>query len=130
MTKKFKFIVKTTKEFTYDEKGFVTKEVVTEESYEEEVNKGGSEITSGTITATDIKPDVYIKATGIPSTALYETNCYDPKFLITNNGGLEMTGDLKLNAKSVSEVANEVKAILEKDLKNEVKLKSKIIGKR
>jgi hypothetical protein len=39
-----KFVVKTTKEFTYNEKGFIIKEVVTEESYEQEVYTGGGTI--------------------------------------------------------------------------------------
>jgi hypothetical protein len=45
-----KFVVKTTKEFTYNEKGFIIKEVVTEESYEQEMYTGGGTIKTGTIT--------------------------------------------------------------------------------
>lgn len=119
-----KFVVKTTKEFTYDEKGFITKEVVTEESYEQEVHTGGTvgsggRITSGTISSKDISGDsLYVKVTGDNPTTAKATfeNC-DPNFLVKENGDVTVTGNLKVNAKSVSDIANEVKAILERDLR-------------
>jgi hypothetical protein len=105
-----KFVVKTTKEFTYNEKGFITKEVVTEESYEQEMYTGGT-INSGSIKVNDIKADVLKKATGVapsPYTASYEDKA-DTTTVVHN---------VTLNtAKTITEIANEVRAILDKDLK-------------
>jgi hypothetical protein len=106
-----KFVVKTTKEFTYNEKGFIIKEVVTEESYEQEVYTGGGTIKTGTITADDIKVDTLKKVTGVtptPYTASYEDKA-DTTTVVHN---------VTLNtAKTITEIANEVRAILDKDLK-------------
>lgn len=113
-----KFIVKTTKEFTYNEKGFITKEVVTEESYEQEVYIGGT-ITSGTIKAEDIKP--YAKVTGDnPYTAKFEV----PNVNTTAKADIGVTTIQNTN-KTMSEIANEIKSILDRDLKYEVRLKPK-----
>jgi hypothetical protein len=105
-----KFVVKTTKEFTYNEKGFIVKEVVTEESYEQEMYTGGT-INSGSIKVNDIKADVLKKATGVapsPYTASYEDKA-DTTTVVHN---------VTLNtAKTITEIANEVRAILDKDLK-------------
>jgi hypothetical protein len=103
-----KFVVKTTTEYTYDEKGYVLKSVVTEESYETEIYTGGN-ITTGTITAKDIvvdklRPDVLKKTTGI----------------LPNTGTVTSTytgGETTVQNKTITEIANEVKAILNNDLK-------------
>jgi hypothetical protein len=106
-----KFVVKTTKEFTYNEKGFIIKEVVTEESYEQEMYTGGGTIKTGTITANDIKADTLKKVTGITTTPY--TTSYEGKADTTN-----VTHNVTLNTvKTITEIANEVKAILDKDLK-------------
>lgn len=100
-----KYITKTTKEYTYDKEGRVVREVRIEE-YTEQEETPKSTIGLGTISAEEIKPDVYKKVTGQnPYIATYETSI--------------------VNAKSVNEIANEVKSILERDLKNEVKLTAK-----
>jgi flagellar basal body rod protein FlgC len=105
-----KFVVKTTKEFTYNEKGFIVKEVVTEESYEQEMYTGGT-INSGTIKVNDIKADVLKKATGVAPSPY--TASYEGKVDTTN-----VTHNVTLNtAKTITEIANEVKAILDRDLK-------------
>jgi hypothetical protein len=106
-----KFVVKTTKEFTYNEKGFIIKEVVTEESYEQEMYTGGGTIKTGTITADDIKVDTLKKVTGVTTTPY--TTSYEDKADTTT-----VVHNVTLNtAKTITEIANEVRAILDKDLK-------------
>jgi hypothetical protein len=106
-----KFVVKTTKEFTYNEKGFIIKEVVTEESYEQEVYTGGGTIKTDTINANDIKANTLKKVTGVTPTPY--TASYEGKSDTTN-----VVHNVTLNtAKTITEIANEVKAILDKDLK-------------
>jgi hypothetical protein len=98
-----KFVVKTTKEFTYNEKGFIVKEVVTEESYEQEMYTGGT-INSGTIKVNDIKADVLKKATGVAPSPY--TASYEGKADTTN-----VVHNVTLNtAKTITEIANEVKS--------------------
>jgi uncharacterized OB-fold protein len=99
-----KFIVKTTKEFTYDEKGFITKEVVVREEYEQEVNTGGN------ITSATIKPSDYTKVTG-------DKPYTNATVKVDTNG---ITTTIQNTNKTISEIANEVKVIkdiLDRDLK-------------
>lgn len=63
-----KFTVKTIREYTYDKEGRIVKEVVTEESYEEEITgkHSGGYISGGTIRADKTNPDSFKKSIGIP----------------------------------------------------------------
>lgn len=55
------YITKTTKDYTYNENGYLVKEVITEEYYEEEIIKSGT-----------VKVDIPFKtAKGVPSPTVY-----------------------------------------------------------
>jgi hypothetical protein len=111
-----KFVVKTVEEFVYDKEGRVIKKTVTEESYEQEIFSGGT-IKSDTITADKLKkttgiiPDPFkvTSVSTVPNSATFVSN---------GTSEVSVKGDLKVSNKTISDIANEVKAILDKDLKS------------
>lgn len=113
-----KKVFKTTKEFTYDEKGYVIKEVIVQEEYEEEFNDGRIATVS-----TPIRPFSYddkitcdnvYTAKGVPpyTTTLSDVNntCCTPNITVNTS-----------STKAVNEIANEVKNILDREIKKQSK---------
>jgi hypothetical protein len=114
-----KFIVKTTKEYTYDNQGRIAKEIITEESYEQELS---SVTHSGVATAIPSNPYIYT-AKGVPN-----------KVVFHGDGGVTLKGNLRVDEgkadangithnhitvnanlpKNVGDIMDEVKATLNK----------------
>lgn len=82
MTKKY--ITKTTKEYTYNDEGYVTKEVETVEEYEQEIvskatiNIGSGHQSGGSITSTSIDKYTYVGSGNSPIVTLNVCGDTDP----------------------------------------------------
>jgi hypothetical protein len=115
-----KFVVKTTKEYTYDNQGRIAKEIITEESYEQEIYTGGLATTSTSIKTSDIKPDIYT-AKGVPSSSITFGNDGSVKInggdIRVDNAKADKAYNITVNAnlpKNVGDIMDEVKATLNK----------------
>lgn len=116
MTKKY--VTRTTKEYMYDEKGFIVKEVVTEENYEVEVDTGEK------VSDEEIKKSLeeFKKAQGVPY--ITETNPFVKPYTVTHDTVKEDTDGITHNVinttinvqgKLSDDVMNQVKNALYKD---------------
>jgi hypothetical protein len=120
-----KFVVKTTKEYTYDNQGRIAKEIITEESYEQEIYTGGLTTTTGTsIKTADINPNIYT-AKGVPSSSITFGNDGSVKVsggdIRVDNAKADKSYNITVNAnlpKNVGDIMDEVKATLAKSLDN------------
>lgn len=116
-----KFVKKVTTEFTYDEKGYLLKEVSTTEEYEVDTSHTcvcrDNIVTSGTITTNKIGN--WHKATALPSTAMFSEGSTKEYTL--------GEGDLKFTSSTISEIASQVKAMIEQEIERGVR-KSQLKG--
>jgi hypothetical protein len=110
-----KFVIKTTKTFKYDDKGFLIEEVVTQEEYTEEIQ----EVKTKTKTFGDYhKVGEWKKAKGPKQSEKEPEVVYGKRSSVGKSSGVGNSIDnitVNVDNKSIDDIMNEIKAHLEQE---------------